>query len=635
MSGERSHDDLLRDERRFRALIEHGRDLLILVDADGTILYCSPSSQRMLGFAPEQLVGTPAVNLAVEEERPRAERILGRIVSSPGARVEESIRMMTRQGGSRTIEGTAVNLLDDPAVRAIVITVHDVTRARQQTVDLEHAEGQLRALADRALDIISRYRVLPEPKLEYVSPSVERITGYTVEEFLENPLMHLQLVHPDDRDELMRLSQRPADELSRPFTIRWVHKDGRTIWMEQRHVPELDEQGRMVAVESIARDVTEHVRLENELRRAQKLEAVGRLAGGIAHDFNNLLGVTLLCAERMKAAVEGDAKLTHWVDMILESAHRGADLTQQLLAFARREVSQTATCDLNFVVTRLLPMLERLLPEDVSLRVDTSATEATVALDQSQLEQVLVNLAVNARDAMPRGGLLTIRSHNVHGTRGDGDGPQPEVVLTVSDTGVGLSPSAVERIFEPFYTTKEESHGTGLGLSVVYGIVKRSGGEIDVDSLPGEGTTFELRWPLAEPLEHQPPPKSTPAPGGQETLLLVEDDGLLRRLECEMLERLGYTVLEAATAAEAEQLFERQDGQVALLLTDVVLTDDSGASLAERLQAKNPELKVVYATGHTDDEVSRHGLPAGQLMLVTKPFSEDELALVVRAALDG
>jgi CheY-like chemotaxis protein len=271
----------------------------------------------------------------------------------------------------------------------------------------------------------------------------------------------------------------------------------------------------------------------------------------------------------------------------------------------------------------------------VALRVDATAAEATVALDQSQLEQVLVNLAVNARDAMPRGGSLTITSHNEHDADAAPSEARPRVVLSVSDTGVGLSPAALERIFEPFYTTKEESHGTGLGLSVVYGIVKRSGGEISVDSAPGEGTRFTLSWPLAEPLQEQPAPKSQPAPGGQETLLLVEDDGLLRRLEGEMLSRLGYTVLEAATAAEAEALFEREGGEVALLLTDVVLTDDSGAALAERLQAKSPDLKVVYATGHTEEEVSRHGLPEGQLMLVTKPFTEDELALVVRAALDG
>ncbi len=510
----------------------------------------------------------------------------------------------------------------------------------------EEALEQLRSfrtLADRAQDIIARYEVLPEPRMVYISPAAERITGYPLADFYDDPHLHLKLVHPDDRDRLALLIQRTPDELSIPITMRWVHKDGHTIWIEQRIVPEVDDSGRVAATDSISRDVSDQVRLEHDLRRAQKLEAVGRLAGGIAHDFNNLLGVTLLCAERLRHAVDGDEKLSQWVRMILESAHRGADLTQQLLDFARREARVDGHCELNQVVRKLQPMLARLLPEDVHLRVRAAAEESRIGLDQGQLEQILVNLVVNARDAMPRGGVLTIGTGSApaasaaarRGGPAD-DGAPRGVELHVSDTGVGIPEDLRDRIFEPFFTTKEATEGSGMGLSVVYGIVKQSSGQIEVRSAESGGTVFTLRWPLVSAAQaEEAPPAAAPAPGGTETLLLVEDDPLLRRLEAEMLRSLGYSVLEAGTVEEAERLFVEEPGPVPLLLTDVVLPDGSGVTLAERLHERSVALQVVYTTGHTDAEMTRHGLPEGQLMLVTKPFTEGELALVVRAALDG
>ncbi|MDH5674502.1 MAG: PAS domain S-box protein [Myxococcales bacterium] len=617
-------ESLRREVRQLRALIEHGRDLLILLDAEARIIYASPSMVRVMGYTPREVVGEIGLRFVVPEEVERVAAMIAEVIASPGTSRLYNLRLQHKSGAPLDVEAIGTSRLQDPAIGAIVVTISDLTDQKRREAALQTSERRLQLLASRAHDIIARHRLKPRPQLEYISPAVERITGYPVAAFHEDPELHMQLLHPEDRVRYQRLMQGPPESLSEPITLRWTHRDGHTIWIEQRLVPELDANGQLVATESISRDVSSQIRLEQELRRAQKLEAVGRLAAGVAHDFNNLLGVTLLCAERLEASLKGDSRYVQWVSMILDSTRKGSELTQRLLAFARTEATREASADVPRVVRELQPMIARVLPEDIRLNVVLADGPLSVGVGRGELDQTLMNLVVNARDAMPRGGRLHIEV--LLDTLSDA--PQ-RVVLCVRDSGVGLSEEQQHRIFEPFFTTKNE--GSGLGLAVVYGIVQRSGGRIQVESSPGIGSTFTLSWPRLDAPLKSDSPGAVPVAGGSETVLLVEDSDPLRRLASEMLGARGYTVLEAATAAEAERIADTQ--AVDLLLADVVLPDASGPELAVKLAARDPDLRVLYTSGHAADEVARRGTSKRSVALLPKPYSEEELVRSVQTAL--
>jgi signal transduction histidine kinase/ActR/RegA family two-component response regulator len=380
--------------------------------------------------------------------------------------------------------------------------------------------------------------------------------------------------------------------------------------------------------------------LQEELRQAQKMDAIGRLAGGIAHDFNNLLTVILGRSQVALRRLSPDDPLRRSIALIAETAERAGALVQQLLAFSRKQLTQPRVLVLTEVVTRLEQMLRRLIGEDVELVTTFAPDLGRVKADPSQLEQVLVNLAVNARDAMPTGGRLTIETENVQldlafARRHRGARPGPYVRLSVSDTGVGMDAVTRARIFEPFFTTKEPGKGTGLGLATVYGIVKQSDGYIAVDSEPGHGARFDIYLPRVDaPPEPLPAAPALGARGGSETLLLVEDEPALRDMTREILELHGYTVIEAGSGADALDVAARHPGPIHLLLTDVVLPRMGGRQLAERLVAQRPETKVLFMSGYTDDALGRHGALDPGVVLLPKPFAPDALARAVRQALD-
>jgi nitrogen-specific signal transduction histidine kinase len=391
----------------------------------------------------------------------------------------------------------------------------------------------------------------------------------------------------------------------------------------------------------ILEDITEHRLLENQLRQAQKMEAIGRLAGGVAHDFNNLLTAIFGYVDLLREDLPEGSSARQDTEEIRKAAERAAALTRQLLAFSRQQVLEAVIVNVNDLVEEFDKMLRRLIGEDVELRAALAPDLANVRADPGQLQQVLMNLVVNARDAMPTGGKLLIETANADLTEEYAELHQPVipgayVMLAVSDTGVGMDADTRARIFEPFFTTKEKGRGTGLGLSTVYGIVKQSGGYIWVYSEPGHGTTFKVYLPRVDAPAHPvAQPREARTLAGTETILLAEDDEMLRPLAKGLLRKLGYIVLEAPSAEEALGAAAGHDGPIHLLVADVVMPGASGRELARRLAASRPETKVLYVSGYTDDAIVRHGLLDPGLAFLQKPFTPDTLARKVREVLDG
>jgi signal transduction histidine kinase/ActR/RegA family two-component response regulator len=399
--------------------------------------------------------------------------------------------------------------------------------------------------------------------------------------------------------------------------------------------------GEILGVGCLVSEITERKQLEDQLRQSQKMEAVGQLAGGIAHDFNNLLTAITGYSTLGLRHIEENHRVTGYLEEIKKAGDRAANLTRQLLAFSRKQILQPIPLNLNDIVSDINKLLERLIGEDIELSVKLGSDLRRIKVDPGQIEQVLVNLAVNARDAMPRGGKLTIETTAVELSQEYADkhiGLQAGryLVLTVSDNGTGMDEKTKERIFEPFFTTKEKDKGTGLGLSTVYGIVKQSGAHISVYSEMGYGTTFKIYLP-----EHDAPETTEPAAlpignwGGSETVLLVEDEDAVRGLARQILEEEGYSVLEASRGEEALSLCAAYEQTIQLLLTDVVMPETSGKEVADRLRTLRPDIKVLFMSGYTDDAIVHHGVLDAKVQFIQKPFTPIALAKKVREVIDS
>ena len=488
---------------------------------------------------------------------------------------------------------------------------------------------------------IGIFRSTRAGKVLSVNAALVRMLGYAT----AADVLHLDMARDVYADPAER--QRLLDE--HPYTDReydemeatWKRKDGTPVHVELIGRAVRDAAGTIESYETFVRDVTEQRRLQRELVQAQKMEAVGRLAGGIAHDFNNLLTAILGSAELALEMLPAGAPEREEVDEVRKAALRAADLTRQLLAFSRQQVIVPKVLNPNDVVGGMDKMLRRLLGEDVELRAALASDLGSVKVDPSQLEQVVLNLAVNARDAMPDGGTLTIETQNTELDQQYVQGhlsaqPGPYVMLAVSDTGVGMDAGTQARIFEPFFTTKEKGRGTGLGLATVYGIVKQSGGWIWVYSEPGHGTTFKVYFPrvaaVAAPATASVAPPASVR--GSETILLVEDDETIRNLVFKVLKANGYTVLVAANGDEAEREAERHHGRIHLLITDVVLPGLSGPEVARRLIATRTDTRALYLSGYTNDAVLRRGVLEAGVAFLQKPFTPGVLGRKVREVLD-
>jgi two-component system cell cycle sensor histidine kinase/response regulator CckA len=631
-------------EGRLAALIEFGADVITLHRDDGTVFWAAPSVTHVLGYPAEEWIDRRLIELVHEEDRPAAEGQLEAMRASPGAPQLARYRLRHRSGAWRWMEATGTNLLDDPTVGALVVNQHDVTERRAAEEAVRESERRFRALVENSEDSIQL--ATARGTLLYVSPSTERLYARPADEVVGRNVF--ELVHGEERERLSEQWQRCLDHPRVPIRgeFRLPRGEGAERFVETVRVNHLEEPG-LRAVVTICREVTERRRLEERVQQTQRLEAIGRLAGGIAHDFNNILsaihGFASLVHDDIGTQPPADpGRLRADVQEILKAVERASNLTRQLLAFGRRQVLQPKVLEVSGYVRDLERMLRRIVGEDVVITLRLDETGVTAKADPTQLEQVLINLVVNARDAMPTGGRLTIETSNRMVREGEPREsaelrPGAYAVLAVSDSGVGMTREVQEHIFEPFFTTKAGGQGSGLGLSTVFGIVKQSGGHIFVESETGKGSVFRIYFPASgeRPIRASTPGPVRPILGGTETVLLVEDESAVRSFVARALRQQGYLVLDASNGGEALLIAEQHEGPIHLLLTDVIMPRVSGKQLAERLVRLRPDLRVLYMSGYAEEIVAPHGVLEAGAAFIAKPLTAEGLGMKIREVLAG
>jgi two-component system, cell cycle sensor histidine kinase and response regulator CckA len=517
-------------------------------------------------------------------------------------------------------------------------------------IDRKRAEEELRAAETRFRTLVEQLPAITyvaefgaAGPWSYVSPQIETLLGFTPAEWRADPEAWVKCLHPEDRERVLR-EEEHSQHSREPFRseYRMITRDGQVLWCRDEATVMSDQTANRNLMLGVIHNITQRRHLEDQLHQSQKMEAVGRLAGGVAHDFNNLLmiikGNSEIMLERL-GATERSRKNAGEID---KAADKGASLTRQLLAFSRKQVIQPKVLNLRDVVDEMANMLERLIGEHIALNIVSGAALGTVKADQGQIEQVLMNLVINGRDAMPDGGTLTIEIANIFLDEGYARQhaevqPGSYVMLAISDTGVGMDAETQARIFEPFFTTKELGKGTGLGLATVYGVVKQNGGWIWVYSEPGHGTIFKIYLPQVEQAVSSPDRSKAlgPRPHGFETILLVEDQEAIRDLAGEFLKDAGYTILQARDGTEALRVADQHHGQIDLLLTDVMMPRMGGPELAIRLTELHPQMKVIYMSGYAEYAKDNRRLADSGKVVLQKPFALDTLARKVSEVLSA
>ncbi len=763
------------DAARLRSLIHNSFDLMTISDAEGNLLYLTPSAERILGYVPDEVLGQNILSFVHPDDVERVAAAFAHALNTPGTLAATVLRARHRDGSWRVLEAASNNLLDDPSVGGIVHNMHDITARYEAEAAVRRSEQKLRAYVDKATDLI--WTIDAQGRMTSVNDRVCETLGYTAEELVGRPALDLvvpgqapalaafladivqggtidqaeaevltksggriwleirgrsfrdgdtlieifqiarditdrkraeealrasealyrsilnsspdavaitdmearirmyspvaltifgfessedlagrlitEFIVPEDRElafaNISRMAARSADRSQRsPDEYRAVRADGSVFPVEVMGEFVRDATGQPTGMVFDLRDITERKeaeaerdRLEARLVQSQKLEAVGQLAGGVAHDFNNMLGVILTSAELAMMSLDASSPARADIAEIRNAAERSAALTRQLLAFARRQVIAPKRLDLNDTAARTLYMLERLIGEDTHLVWSPSAEPCPVYMDPGQVDQILANLVVNARDAIASGGTVTVATALAE--LGETPGapasstslPGRYVVLSVTDDGCGMNEETRTRIFEPFFTTKPIGQGTGLGLATVYGIAQQNRGFVEADSAPGIGTTVRVYLPRWEVLAQDTDRSAVAAvsPSGTETILLVEDEIPLLRLVTRMLEGLGYSVLASGSPVEALEVAAGHTGKIDLLVSDLVMPGMNGIELRKQLSAIRPALKCLFVSGYPATVLAENGMAAEHVDLLEKPFTREALAARVRDVL--
>lgn len=628
-------------ERRLREIVQSLDAIVWEADASTfQFSFVSKRAEELMGYPIGQWTSEPAFwadHIYLDDR----EKTLAfcRSEAAAGRDYEVEYRMNTADGRViwlrnivrlvRDSEGRVVHL------RGVMVDINERRRAQEAVLA---SEAKYRTLFQGVP--VGIYRATPDGRMLEANPALAQMLGY--EDSSGTMVIDTDTIYVDAAARQKWQALMDKRGLVRDFETQARRRDGTLIWLRDSARAVRDAQGKVIYHEGILEDITERKQLEEQLRQSQKMEAVGRLAGGVAHDFNNLLTIISGYSDLLLDTLPEQDRSRAQVEEIRKAGTRAATLTRQLLAFSRSQVMAPQVLGLNAVVANMDKMLRRLIGEDIELVTILGENLANVHADPGQIEQVIMNLAVNARDAMPQGGKLTLETANVsldeayarmHVTVQAGD----YVMLAVSDTGIGMDSHTQAHIFEPFFTTKEKGKGTGLGLATVYGIVKQTGGYIWVYSEPGHGSTFKMYLPKVEPLSSQSgQDKTAQSPArGHETILLVEDEPALRAMVRGVLESKGYKVLEARHGEDALMVAELHRGPIDLLLTDVVMPGMSGRELAEHLAGAHRETKILYMSGYTDDAIVHHGVLASDVAFLQKPFTPDAVVRKVREVLDA
>jgi PAS domain S-box-containing protein len=637
-----SEEALRSSEQRFRSVFEQTGAGMITTKTDGSLLQVTTSVCTMLGYTETELLRMRLTDLIHPDDLAGiiAQLDEGRTGSKPAHEME--YQLVRRDKTPVWCQITTVwQYAKNRKPKYCIALVQNISERKRAEKALGQSRKRYQALV-HSIDGIVWEADTRASRFLFVSKQAERILGFPVERWMAQPRFWRNHIHPEDlEDALSALSEAVRQGRGHELEYRMLAADGRTVWIRDT-VSLVRENQRVTKLRGLMVDITEKKMAEEalrhkeeQLRQSQKMEAIGRLAGGIAHDFNNLLTAITGYGDLLLKGLGDENPLRREANEISKAAQRAADLTGQLLAFSRQQVLQPRVLDLNDVIEDMETMLRRLIGEHIQFETRLDGGMGAIKADPGQMHQVLLNLVVNARDAMSSGGKLIIETCDVdldepYAARHPGVVPGTYVRLAVGDTGRGMDEDTKARLFEPFFTTKEQGKGTGLGLSTVYGIVKQSGGHISVESTPDTGTKFQIHFPRVEKelLESQPE-KDAPIPEtspGTEKILLVEDDDSVRELAREILEMNGYDVVEAGDGVEALHVFEAQEGTIDLLVTDLVMPKMGGRDLAQELAPKSPDLKVLYLSGYTDSVVLQQGMLDPGSYFLQKPFTPSRLA---------
>lgn len=623
-----------------QALVNSLSEGVALLSTELRVVACNDAYVRILGSGDEPCPSPFAIEAIHEEDRSLLRDALSKLTASGNETCLVEYRMRQGDGTWVWLEALLQNLLETPEVSAVALRVRDITKRKYEQIHLNRMRHIL----------LESQRVGRFGSFEYVVATQETI--WSDEEFRiygldprEGSPAYAQMlennIHPDDA-ELLDRTFRDAFSKQAVYELehRIVRPDGTVRIVHDVAHPYFDNDGKLQKYIGTTHDVTEQRELEAQLLQVQRMESIGQLAGGIAHDFNNLLIPIMGHAELVMEALAPEDSLRRHLEAVNEAASRAANLTRQILAFGRKQILKTRVLDLNAIIVEFESMARRLIGEDVELRSLLSPDLYRVRVDKSQVEQILLNLVINARDAMPTGGRLTLETSNVYldeaylAKHKRAHAPGCYAMLAVSDNGCGMDTDTQKRIFEPFFTTKAHGRGTGLGLATVFGIVHQHQGSIWVYSEPNRGTTFKIYLPRAEgAVEAARSDSREAAERGSGTILVVEDEAMVRQLVCETLEAAGYDVIEARTPNEALRIVTASNVPIDLLLTDVVLPEMNGRELYQRLEAIQPGVRVLYASGYTDEVIVDHGMLEDGLDFLQKPFTLQGLRHKVREGL--
>ncbi|MEW6067253.1 MAG: ATP-binding protein [Nitrospirota bacterium] len=540
------------------------------------------------------------------------------------------------------IEYISTPILEGDEIRGAVVVFTNITERKKAEKVIRESEERYK----RMVDAITSYTYSVEVREGEIihsrhSMGCLSVTGYTPEDYESEPQLLYSIIHRDD----MAMVENSIKEIFLGHEVptlehRLIKRDGSIIWVRNSMIPFFNDQGQLIRYDGLIEDITERKKLEAQLLQAQKMEAMGTLAGGIAHDFNNILTAIISYGNILLMKMKRDEPLRNYIERILNSSEKATSLVQSLLAFSRKQITILKPLDVNAVIKNIESLLSRIIGEDITLRISLAVGDLTAMADSSQMEQILMNLATNARDAMPEGGIFEIGTEVVEINReftiahGFGS-PGKYALISVSDTGTGIDEKTKEKIFDPFFTTKEVGKGTGLGLAIVYGIIKQHNGYINCYSEQGRGTTFKIYLPLIKSkMEKKEDASVSFFKGGEETILVAEDDVEVRNTVTELLKEYGYKVIEAVDGKDAIDKFNDNRDKIQMLLLDVIMPKKNGKEVYEAIKKIKPDIKVIFMSGYVADIIHKKGIIEDGLDFILKPFSPSTVLTKVREVLD-